>query len=47
MIASNIQPDPLLDYLREGDTVVVASLDRQSRSLSGIIRTVEHGRSAP
>ena len=31
----------LLGYLREGDTVVVASLDRLGRSLSGILRTVE------
>jgi DNA invertase Pin-like site-specific DNA recombinase len=31
----------LLKYIREGDTVVVASLDRLGRSLSGILRTVE------
>jgi DNA invertase Pin-like site-specific DNA recombinase len=31
----------LLRYIRPGDTVVVASLDRLGRSLSGIIRTVE------
>jgi len=31
----------LRDYVRAGDTVVVASLDRLGRSLSGVIRTVE------
>lgn len=31
----------LLDYARAGETVVVASLDRLGRSLSGVIRTVE------
>ncbi|QFZ17566.1 recombinase family protein [Saccharothrix syringae] len=31
----------LLDYVREGDTVVVHSLDRLGRSLSGLLRTVE------
>lgn len=31
----------LLDYAREGDTVVVVALDRLGRSLSGIIKTVE------
>lgn len=31
----------LLDYAREGDTVVVAALDRLGRSLSGIVRTIE------
>ncbi len=31
----------LLDYAREGDTVVVAALDRLGRSLAGIVRTVE------
>jgi DNA invertase Pin-like site-specific DNA recombinase len=31
----------LLKYMREGDTVVVHSLDRLGRSLSGILRTVE------
>jgi DNA invertase Pin-like site-specific DNA recombinase len=31
----------LLRYMRPGDTVVVAALDRLGRSLSGIIRTVE------
>lgn len=31
----------LMKFLREGDTVVVASLDRLGRSLSGILRTVE------
>lgn len=31
----------LLDYLRAGDTVVVSSLDRLGRSLSGILRVVE------
>jgi DNA invertase Pin-like site-specific DNA recombinase len=30
----------LLDYAREGDTVVVIALDRLGRSLSGIIRTL-------
>lgn len=30
----------LLDYARAGDTIVVASLDRLGRSLSGIIATV-------
>jgi DNA invertase Pin-like site-specific DNA recombinase len=43
---SGIRPDrpglaALLDYVRSGDTVVVASLDRLGRSLSGVIRTVE------
>jgi DNA invertase Pin-like site-specific DNA recombinase len=31
----------LLDYAREGDTVVVIALDRLGRSLSGIIRTLD------
>jgi len=31
----------LRDYVRAGDTVDVASLDRLGRSLSGVIRTVE------
>lgn len=31
----------LLGYVRSGDTVVVVSLDRLGRSLSGVIRTVE------
>jgi DNA invertase Pin-like site-specific DNA recombinase len=31
----------LLDYARDGDTVVVAALDRLGRSLAGIVRTVE------
>lgn len=31
----------LLAFLRPGDVVVVTSLDRLSRSLSGIIRTIE------
>lgn len=31
----------MLEYVRSGDTVVVASLDRLGRSLSGVIRTVE------
>jgi DNA invertase Pin-like site-specific DNA recombinase len=31
----------LLDYARDGDTVVVATLDRLGRSLAGIVRTVE------
>ncbi len=31
----------LLDYAREGDTVVVVALDRLGRSLAGIVRTVE------
>jgi DNA invertase Pin-like site-specific DNA recombinase len=31
----------LMKFLREGDTVVVASLDRLGRSLSGILRVVE------
>jgi DNA invertase Pin-like site-specific DNA recombinase len=31
----------LLKYMRSGDTVVVAALDRLGRSLSGILRTVE------
>jgi len=31
----------LLGYVRPGDTVVVAALDRLGRSLSGVIRTVE------
>jgi DNA invertase Pin-like site-specific DNA recombinase len=30
----------LLDYARDGDTVVVLSLDRLGRSLAGIIKTV-------
>lgn len=33
--------EALLNYVREGDTVVVSSLDRLGRSLSGIVRTVE------
>jgi DNA invertase Pin-like site-specific DNA recombinase len=33
--------DELLKYMRSGDTVVVAALDRLGRSLSGILRTVE------
>lgn len=32
----------LLDYAREGDTVVVVALDRLGRSLAGIVRNVEH-----
>jgi len=31
----------LLDYAREGDTVVVIALDRLGRSLSGVIRTLD------
>ncbi len=31
----------LLDQVREGDVVVVVSLDRLGRSLSGVIRTME------
>jgi DNA invertase Pin-like site-specific DNA recombinase len=31
----------LLDYARQGDTVVVVALDRLGRSLAGIVRTVE------
>ena len=31
----------LLDYVREGDTVVVVALDRLGRTLSGIFRTVD------
>jgi DNA invertase Pin-like site-specific DNA recombinase len=31
----------LLDYAREGDTVVVVALDRLGRSLSGIVHTIE------
>lgn len=31
----------LLDYAREGDTVIVVALDRLGRSLSGIVRTIE------
>jgi DNA invertase Pin-like site-specific DNA recombinase len=31
----------LLDYARDGDTVVVVALDRLGRSLAGIVRTVE------
>ena len=31
----------LLDYLREGDVVIVVALDRLGRSLPGIIRTVQ------
>jgi DNA invertase Pin-like site-specific DNA recombinase len=31
----------MLSWVREGDTVCVASLDRLGRSLSGIIRTIE------
>lgn len=31
----------LLDYVRDGDTVVVVALDRLGRSLSGVIRTIE------
>jgi DNA invertase Pin-like site-specific DNA recombinase len=31
----------LLDYAREGDTVVVVALDRLGRSLAGIVRTIE------
>ena len=31
----------LLDYAREGDTVVVAALDRLGRSLSGIVSTID------
>jgi DNA invertase Pin-like site-specific DNA recombinase len=34
----------LLDYAREGDTVIVVALDRLGRSLAGIVRTVEAGR---
>lgn len=33
--------DALLDYAREGDTVIVASLDRLGRSLSEVIRTAD------
>jgi len=32
----------LVDYVRAGDTVVVVALDRLGRSLSSVIRTVEH-----
>jgi len=35
----------LLDYVRAGDTVVVMSLNRLGRSLSGVIRTIEADRS--
>lgn len=43
---SGIRPDrpglvAMLEYVRSGDTVVVTSLDRLGRSLSGVIRTVE------
>lgn len=31
----------LLDYAREGDTIVVVALDRLGRSLSGVIKTIE------
>lgn len=31
----------LLEYVREGDVVVVASLDRLGRSLTGVLKTVE------
>jgi DNA invertase Pin-like site-specific DNA recombinase len=31
----------LLDYARDGDTVVVVALDRLGRSLAGVVRTVE------
>jgi DNA invertase Pin-like site-specific DNA recombinase len=31
----------LLDYAREGDTVVVVALDRLGRSLAGIVRTIK------
>lgn len=31
----------MLDYVRAGDTIVVAALDRLGRSLSAVIRTVE------
>jgi DNA invertase Pin-like site-specific DNA recombinase len=31
----------LLDYARDGDTVVVVALDRLGRSLAGIVRTIE------
>jgi len=31
----------LIDYVREGDTVVVVALDRLGRSLSSVIRTIE------
>jgi DNA invertase Pin-like site-specific DNA recombinase len=31
----------LLDYARDGDTVVVIALDRLGRSLAGIVRTIE------
>lgn len=31
----------LLDYVRDGDVVVVVALDRLGRSLSGVIRTIE------
>jgi DNA invertase Pin-like site-specific DNA recombinase len=31
----------LLDYARDGDTVVVVALDRLGRSLAGMVRTVE------
>lgn len=34
--------DALLDYAREGDTIVVVALDRLGRSLSHMIKTIEN-----
>lgn len=31
----------MMDYVREGDVIVVVALDRLGRSLSGIVRTIE------
>lgn len=34
--------EKLLDYVREGDTVVVTKLDRLGRSLSQVLKTLDH-----
>lgn len=34
--------ESLLDYIREGDTVVVTKLDRLGRSLTQVLRTLDH-----
>lgn len=40
--ASRPQLDALLDYVREGDAVVVYKLDRLGRSVSNLLHLVEH-----
>lgn len=39
---NRLQLEKLLDYVREGDTVVVTKLDRLGRSLSQVLSTLDH-----